>query len=220
MALGLTGYGVRPMILGDLRPDYVDLVESLQGQVIRLGRGRGYLNILDPGEATAAADRLMGSAREELLADARGRRHTMVAALITILRSSPPSDREETILDRAVRVLDERHQGIPVLQDLITVIENAPEEVRHVAMDRNDMTRYLDITEDLLVTLKGLLGHGRVGEMFSRPTTTPMRSDVPVVFDVSSIPESELALRGAALMACWSPTPSRTRALSPSSMRS
>jgi len=204
MALGLTGYGVRPMILGDLRPDYVDLVESLQGQVIRLGRGRGYLNILDPGEATAAADRLMGSAREELLADARGRRHTMVAALITILRSSPPSDREETILDRAVRVLDERHQGIPVLQDLITVIEDAPEEVRHVAMDRNDMTRYLDITEDLLVTLKGLLGHGRVGEMFSRPTTTPMRSDVPVVFDVSSIPESELALRGAALMACWS----------------
>lgn len=204
MALGLTGYGVMPLVLGDLKPDYVDLIEALGGQVIRLGRGRGYLNILDPGEATAAAGRLIGTAREELIADARGRRHTMVCTLITILRNAPPTDREETILDRAVRVLDERHRGIPVLQDLISVIEDAPNEVRQVAMDRGDMTRYMDITENLLVTLKGLLGHGRVGEMFSQQTTTPMRSDVPVVFDVSSIPETELALQGAALMACWS----------------
>jgi hypothetical protein len=204
MALGLTGYGVMPLVLGDLKPDYVDLIEALDGQVIRLGRGRGYLNILDPGEATVAAGRLIGTAREELIADARGRRHTMVCTLITILRNAPPTDREETILDRAVRVLDERHRGIPVLQDLISVIEDAPDEVRQVAMDRGDMTRYMDITENLLVTLKGLLGHGRVGEMFSRQTTTPMRSDVPVVFDVSSIPETELALQGAALMACWS----------------
>jgi hypothetical protein len=204
MALGLTGYGVMPLVLGDLKPDYVDLIEALGGQVIRLGRGRGYLNILDPGEATAAAARLTGSARDELIADVRGRRHTMVATLITILRSTPPTDREETILDRAVRVLDERHAGIPVLPDLIGVIEAAPDEVRQVAMDRGDMTRYQDITENLLVTLKGLLGHGRVGEMFSQQTTTPMRSDVPVVFDVSSIPETELALQGAALMACWS----------------
>ena len=60
-----------------------------------------------------------GTRAPELLADARGRRHTMVCALITILRNAPPTDREETILDRAVRVLDERHGGIPVLQDLI-----------------------------------------------------------------------------------------------------
>ena len=204
MALGLTGYGVMPLVLGDLKPDYVDLIEALDGQVIRLGRGRGYLNILDPGEATAAAGRLMGTARDELIADTRGRRHTMVCTLITILRSAPPTDREETILDRAVRVLDERHTGIPVLQDLIDVIDAAPDEVRAVAMDRGDMTRYLDITENLLVTLRGLLAHGRVGEMFSRQTTTPMRSDVPVVFDVSSIPDGEHALQGAALMACWS----------------
>jgi type IV secretory pathway VirB4 component len=57
MALGLTGYGVLPMVLGDLKPDYVDLIRALDGQVIELGRGRGRLNILDPGEARAAADR-------------------------------------------------------------------------------------------------------------------------------------------------------------------
>ncbi|MCZ2803574.1 hypothetical protein O2W18_00470 [Modestobacter sp. VKM Ac-2983] len=36
MALGLAGYGVQPMVLGDLRPDYVDLIEALGGQVLRL----------------------------------------------------------------------------------------------------------------------------------------------------------------------------------------
>ena len=36
-----------PLVLGDLKPDYVDLIAALDGQVIRLGRGRGYLNVLD-----------------------------------------------------------------------------------------------------------------------------------------------------------------------------
>ena len=79
MALGLTGYGVLPLVLGDLKPDYVDLIRALGGQVIELGRGRGRLNILDPGEAIVAADRLTGQARAQVIADARGRRHTMVA---------------------------------------------------------------------------------------------------------------------------------------------
>ena len=47
MALSLAGFGVLPLVLGDLKPDYVDLIAALDGQVIRLGRGRGYLNVLD-----------------------------------------------------------------------------------------------------------------------------------------------------------------------------
>ncbi|UTI63381.1 hypothetical protein NBH00_18765 [Paraconexibacter antarcticus] len=79
MALGLTGYGVMPLVLGDLKPDYVDLIKALGGQVITLGRGRGHLNILDPGEATSAASWLTGTAREDgagadlLYADGYGR---------------------------------------------------------------------------------------------------------------------------------------------------
>jgi hypothetical protein len=78
----------------------------------------------------------------------------MVATLITILRNAPPTDREESILDRAVTVLDEQHEGIPVLADLIQVIVDAPDAIRQVAMDRGNDDRYQDITEGLLVTLK------------------------------------------------------------------
>lgn len=203
-AIGLAAYGTIPVVLGDLKPDYTELVEAMGGQVIQIGRGRGHLNILDPGEAVAAADRLTGKARAEILADALGRRHTMVSTLVTIARAASPTDREEIILDRALRILDDRSTGIPVLPDLIQVINDGPEDLRLAAMDRGERVRYDDIVEALQVTLNGLLAHGRLGEIFAGHTTVPMRRDVPVAFDVSSIDESDLALQGAALMACWS----------------
>jgi CBS domain-containing protein len=202
--MGLAGYGAMPLILGDLKPDYVDLIRALEGQVITLGRSRGRRNVLDAGEATDAAARLTGTARQQLLADAHSRRHNMVAALITIMRTTPPTDREDTMIDRAVRVLDEKHDGIPVLADLLRVIQDGPEEVRQVAVDRGDFDRYQELTEGLEATLIGLIGGGRLGEMFSAPTTTRMRLDRPVAFDVSSIDDSETDLQAAALMACWS----------------
>ena len=245
MATGLAGYGTIPLVLGDLKPDYVDLIEALDGQVITLGRGRGYLNILDPGEAAHAADRLRARATElqeradalrasadvyarerqqkleeadtlalestkclrsanQVIADAHGRRHTMVSALLTILRSEPPTDREETIIDRALKYLDENSPGIPVLGDLLRVIQEAPDEIRQVALDRGDIDRYKIITEDLEASLIGLTTGGRLGEIFSQQTTTPMRRDRPVVYDVSSIDDSDADLQAAILLGCWS----------------
>ncbi len=202
--LGLAGYGVQPLILGDLKPDYVALIEALGGQRIPLGLGRGHLNVLDPGEARAAAARLTGNARAEVLADARGRRATVVSALITILRSSPPSDREETVISRGLQVLDDKHEGIPVLPDLLRVIREAPDDVRQVAIDRGSIERYRQITEALEATLVGMCGGGRFGSIFAEQTTTPMRRDSPVVFDVSSIDDGQSDLQAAALLACWS----------------
>ena len=208
MGTGLAGYGVMPLILGDLKPDYVDLIEAMGGQVITLGRGRGYLNVLDPGEATEAAARLRAAGHERqavaVMADAHGRRHTMVSALLTILRSSPPTDREETIIDRALKVLDERHEGVPVLGDLLQVIQEGPQEVRAVALDRGNDERYKQITEGLEASLIGLVGGGRLGETFSQHTTNPMSRDAPVVYDVSAIDDSEMDLQAATLLACWS----------------
>ena len=208
MAAGGAGMGALPLVLGDLKPDYVDMVRALGGQVITLGRGRGHLNILDPGEATAAAERLRQAGKEkerqQVLADAHGRRHTMVSALLTILRKEPPTDREESILDRALKVLDEHHSGVPVLGDLLRVIQDAPDEVRAVALDRGDDARYRAITENLEASLISLTSGGRLGETFAHPTDVPMMRDRPVVYDVSSIDDSDTDLQAAMLLACWS----------------
>ncbi|MCF3960252.1 ATP/GTP-binding protein [Streptomyces fuscigenes] len=206
MALGLSGYGVHPLIFGDLKPDYTDLIRAIGGQVISLGRGRGSLNVLDPGESVHAAARLTGSARDRLLADVHGRRLHMVSALITILRSAPPTDREETILSAALDVLDDRHRDgrVPLLGDLVQVLKDAPEPVRSVALDRGDLTRYRDITESLEASLTALLGNGRLGGTFAAPTTEAMKLDRPVCFDISGIDDSEVLLQAAALLSCWS----------------
>lgn len=215
MGIGLAGYGVMPLVLGDLRPDYVAMIEALGGQVIPLGRGRGHLNVLDPGEAVSAAEKLRaaGHHREagEVLADAHGRRTTIVSALLTIVRAAPPTDREETIIDRALRILDARHdgrqngrRGVPVLGDLLKVIQDGPEDVRAVALDRGSDQRYKAITENLEASLIGLVSGGRLGETFAQPTTNPMRRDAPVVYDVSSIDDSEMDRQAATLLACWS----------------
>ena len=105
MALGLCGYGVTPLVFGDLKPDYVDLIVALGGNVVSLGRGQGTLNVLDPGASATAAGRLTGAARRKLLADAHGRRLTMMVALIALNRRGPVSDTEEAILSAALGVL-------------------------------------------------------------------------------------------------------------------
>lgn len=221
MLIGLSGFGAIPLVLGDVRPDYVDLIRALGGDVISLGGARGYLNPLDNTEATDAAALLARAAdqasdaqerarllkvREELLADAKARRAALISALITIQRSAAVTEREDTILSAALDVLDERFTAgqAPVLKDLLAVVQEAPPLLRAVAVDRDDIARYQAITEELEASLIGLVRGGRLGDTFSRQTSAPMRRDRPVVFDLGGIQDSQPQLRAAALMACWS----------------
>ncbi|MCP9970331.1 hypothetical protein LUX57_38370 [Actinomadura madurae] len=173
MVLGLVGQGVFPMVLGDLKPDYVDLIRALGGQIIKLGRGLGSLNVLDPGATAAAAARLPEQARTKLVADAHGRRLNMVAALLTVLRGGPIADTERTVLNAALRVLDERYPGVPTLPDLITVIDQGPERLRSVTLARGDEAKYRTAVDPLHASLLGVLD-GPMGR--PSPGTPPPRS--------------------------------------------
>lgn len=208
MLVGLSGYGVIPLVLGDTRPDYVEVVKRLGGQVIPLGPHRGALNVLDPGEAPDAAARLraagLGQKADEVLADAQGLRLNMMCSLIAVLRKSPPTAREEAILARAIRWLDQHHEGVPTMPDLLKVIQSAPAELREVALDRGVRKRYEKITEELEASLVALCAGGPFGDIFSRPTTVRMRRDRAVVYDVSAIPRDQQDIRAVALLASWS----------------
>ena len=91
MALGLAGFGVMPLVLGDLKPDYVDLIERA-GRAGDPARPRPRVPERPrPRRGRSAAARLTGKARGEVLADALARRHTMVATLITLARGGRPA---------------------------------------------------------------------------------------------------------------------------------
>ena len=207
LAVGMAGHGAIPLVLGDTRPDFVRMIRALDGQVIAIGRGRGSLNVLDPGQAPAAATRLRAAGfhteAAEVTANSHGIRVNMLRALIALLRGTDPNVREMTILARALTWLDTHHTGVPVIPDLLQVVRDAPAELRDAALDRGDDTRYQEVTEDLEAALMALSPGGPYGDIFARPTSEPMHTDQPVVFDVSGIPESETQLRAAALLACW-----------------
>jgi hypothetical protein len=217
---GLAAGGVTPLVLGDLKPDYRDLIVALGGQVVALGRGLGSLNVLDVGALDSAADVLEQAAQQasdagtqstiskkaiRLREEAHGRRLNMVAALVVIVRGAPIADHEQTVLSVALRELAARHRDEqpPTLHDLIALLEEGPPAVRAVTLDRGDEARYRVAIDPLQRTLLGLVD-GPLGDVFARQTTNAIRLDsTAVCVDVSAISESDTQLQAAVLLACW-----------------
>ena len=59
--------GVHSMVLGDIKPDYVDLISALGGQIIRIGHGHSGINPLDAGNVEQAAKYLRITPKNALL---------------------------------------------------------------------------------------------------------------------------------------------------------
>lgn len=204
MALGLAGQGTVPLVLGDTKPDYVDLVKALDGQVISVGAGKDLINPLDTGGALRAAGRIGGKEGALLASEARSRQVQMVCALIELVRRGGIGARDESILSEALRVFDLHNPGkIPVIGDVLEVIRAMPDALDQVALSRGNKARYEEVTEDLEASLTALTV-GRWGQVFGKGTTTPMRLDRPVVFDVSDLDRAAQDIQGAVLLTCWS----------------
>jgi hypothetical protein len=204
LTLGLSAMGVRPWILGDLKPDYADLIAAIGGQVVKLGRGLGALNVLEVGAIEDAARALPAKEADRLREEAHGRRLNVVTGLILIVRGTAVEDYERAILSAALRVLLGRHGGTPTLVDLVKVLDEGPDPVRAVTLDRGDVTRYRATVDPLHRSLLALLD-GPLGDCFSRPTTNRIQLDSPgVAIDVSGISSNDTQLQAAVLLACWS----------------
>ncbi|WBB55267.1 ATP/GTP-binding protein [Verrucosispora sp. WMMD573] len=206
MLIGLSAQGVVPLVLGDLKPDYADTVRALGGQVISIARGVGGLNILDPGAMGMAAARIGGQAGQALAAETHGRVLNMVAALLTIVRGTPISDHEQSVLSACLRHLRERTTVGQTfrLPDLLTVLEEGPPRVRQVTLDRGQEARYRDAVDPLHRSLLGILD-GPLGDTFAAQTSTRIDPDATAVcIDISRIGEADGQLTAAAMLAAWS----------------
>jgi len=149
LVIGLSGAGVQPLILGDLKGEYVDVIASLDGQVVALGRGVGSLNLLAVGAMDAAAQvvedlargaepdrrKLLTAEADRLRAEAHGRRVNAVAAQLALVRGERLHDYEDVVLSAALRELAKRWRRKklpPVMADLHALVDEGPEEVRRV----------------------------------------------------------------------------------------
>jgi len=200
-----TGFGIIPLILADLKPDYPPLVRALGGQVIEVGRGRGYINPLDPGPLATELHLLPVTARDRVAAEQLARALNVLTGLLELVRGGRLTDREQTMLTAALRVLYADPTGqVPVMGDVLDLVRQRHPRVRAVSLDRGDDDRYDDITENLQTALMALCADGQFGDTFARPTSTPMLLDRAVVFDVSAIDDAEIMLQAAVQLVCWS----------------
>lgn len=203
MATGLAAFGTNPIVFGDTKPDYADLITALGGSVVKLGRGEGTLNVLDPGAAMTAAERLRGRQREKLLADATGRRLNILCGLIELNRQRPVTDVESLILDTAMRVLDVRFRpGDATLPDLVKLLDEGSPELVDVTLSRGSDENYRRSVDPLQGSVMALT-RGALGETFAQRTTVHLDLSRPLCIDISGIPESDSKLQAAVLLACW-----------------
>ncbi len=202
MVTVLAGFGVTPLILSDLKPDYVDLVQALDGQVIRLGRGIGSINPLDPGPLIDQIRGLPAELRATAESELRGRRQECLIGLCNLVLGRDLNATETTLITVALRLLDQQPQ-IPLITDLHQLLRSRHPELRSVALDRGDDHLYDATIKDLESALIALGPDGRFGPLFSQPTSTQMRMDRPVVFDVSAVDAADGAMRAAVQLVCW-----------------
>ncbi|GAA1250117.1 ATPase [Janibacter melonis] len=205
----LSAWGVIPMILSDLKPDYVKLVRALGGEagVISLGRGRSNINPLDPGPGASLLPHLWEMNEKkaaEVQAQLQGRRLNTLAGLCELVLGTELTVNELTILRAALTVLDPDLSSTPVVDDVRVLIEERNDEVRAVVRDRGDTDRYDARVERLLDALQGLGPKGPFGDTFAQQTSVPMVLDRPVVFDMSGVDEDDLRMQAALQLVCWS----------------
>lgn len=197
-------WGVLPMVLGDLKPDHVDIVRAQNGQVIAVGPDRNAVNPLDRGPLYSMLDQLPEEAQREARADLRAFQLTTVRGLLQQAAGRMLNPVEDTLVAKALRILDESiPDRDPVMPDILELIESRHPELSKIVQDRGNEQVYIDRTQGLTDVLRKLGPEGPYGDLFSRATTVPIKLDRPVAFDLSSIEDGDLDLQAAIQQVCW-----------------
>ena len=199
---GMAACGTHILVLGDTKPDYTALVEYLDGQVIRIGRGLDRINPLDAGPLGGALARMSGTDAQQLRLEIRGRRMSLLLALCALVRGRPITNPEEVILGRAIDVLTARLDHDPIVPDVLRLIEEGPDELRHAARARTE-GEYRRRVDELVPTL-ALLCEGSLRGVFDDHTSKPIDLDAPAVsVDISHVAAAGDQLVAAAMLSVW-----------------
>lgn len=206
---GAVAAGDTVLAMGDTKPDYRDLVETLGGQVIELGYGYGSINPLAVGTLGSVLQQLTDpDQRRQISARVEASQVTIVSGLIELVRGARVADYEETLLVSGLRELYSPAGGFtpdrpPLLSDLLAVISAGTDNLWRSA-EEDDEASYRSGTKMLRRSLRSLV-EGPWGEIFDRHTSTALDlSSVAVCIDVSRVPEGDTKLLAAVLMVCWS----------------
>lgn len=201
LCLGLTAFGHVLVCPGDVKGEYRGLVESLGGQVIRIGRGLDRINPLDAGPIGRAN---RGHWDQALLAEINGRRTELLHALLATTHAlgRRPNASESAAINAAVRIAAEHNPADPTIPDVIRVLRDPPaEQIEHLMV--RDADAYTDTVRHAVTALENLCS-GPLAGLFDGPTTTELDIDAPAIsVDLKALLTSGDHVVAAGLLACW-----------------
>jgi len=196
--------GIIPLVLSDMKGEYVDIIRELGGKVIAPGRGAAYVNPFDLGPLVPLLNKLTGAMRDKAVAEMTGRRNNVALGLCELALGSRLEAHEKDVLYAAVRIWETEHPGqVPIVRDVREQIRQMPEELRRLAQDRGEDERYWARTERLIDALNTLDEGGSMGGVFSRHTTEQIDLQRPVVFDMSDIDAADTVVQAGLQLVCW-----------------
>ncbi len=197
--------GILPLVLSDVKGEYVHLGRLLGGQVIAPARGSEYVNPFDRGPLASRLSDLPESVRGKAAADIDARRQNVVIGLCELALGRPLEAHERNVVAAAPRLWEERNPGqIPVMSDVLALVQSRPEELALVVNDRGDESRYHERLEGVVDALIALAGNGEFGDVFGRRTTNPLQMGQAAVFDLSAVDGMDARLQAGLQLVCWS----------------
>src|SRR5439155_13849138 len=108
----------------------------------------------------------------------------------------------EVVLGRAIGLLGDLLDREPTVPDVLSILEEGPDELRTAARSAND-THYRRRVDELIPTL-ALLCEGSLKGVFDADTTTPIDLDAPAVsVDISHVAAAGDQLVAAAMLCTW-----------------
>jgi type IV secretory pathway VirB4 component len=176
-------FGVRCLVLGDIKGEYDQLAAFLGVEPVRLGRGLPTrINPLDSGLA-GRADHGGARSGRDWLQEVHRRRLTLTSSLLGVRLPRPLAPLEESALSLAIRtVTGETSASSQLTEPTIAQVHAALRGFDREAADVlgvRSAWQLQDKTEDLVHALANMID-GSLGGLFDGPTNTALDLDAPL----------------------------------------
>jgi type IV secretory pathway VirB4 component len=185
LSLRLMSYGVKTLVLGDLKNEYEELAHALGVEPVQLGPGLpARLNPLDAGPLgeDLPAD---PAELDERLAEIHRRRLTLLGALLATKLGRPLTPTEEAAISLAIHEVTGQADGAthlvdPTLPQVWAALRDPTGQMARELRVRGEDTHELrDMVRPVADALRAMV-HGSLSGLFDGPTTVRLDFTAPI----------------------------------------
>ena len=185
LSLRLMSYGVKTLVLGDLKNEYKELAHGLGVEPVQLGPGLpARLNPLDGGPLGEDLPRDPVEL-EERLAEVHRRRLTLLNALLATKLGRSLTPTEEAAVSLAIHEATGQAGGTsylvdPTLPQVWAILRDPTDEMaRDLRVRGGDAEELRDLVRDVTDALRAMV-HGSLSGLFDGPTTVALDFTAPI----------------------------------------